>query len=226
MMSYYADSSKLQNLRFSRRCYSLLQHAKIAPENLHHFYRTYRLPKDPFFPLFFKIKREYLLEQQRKQEERIRYIAARMRSLPEPTLEFVKFLARFEQRCNRSGRYPVWNQQLFPKSKKRAREYLEFDLAAWLSFFRGYLECLGERYRRIDEHTREMLLACFVLQCLPEEAAGDGREVWPDGERVRRQYRRLSLEHHPDRGGSGELFVELKRARDLLIGDEKGTGPS
>jgi curved DNA-binding protein CbpA len=29
-------------------------------------------------------------------------------------------------------------------------------------------------------------------------------------------YRRLSMQHHPDRGGDATVFVELKAARDVL----------
>jgi hypothetical protein len=216
MMNYFYNSERLQRLRVSRRCYSLLQHAKIRPENLHHFYRTYRLPRDPFFPLFFKIKREYLQEQQRRKEERVQYIAARMRSLPEPILEFIKYLARFEQRCNRSGRYPVWSTHMFPSTKKRVREYAGYTYPEWLSFFRSYLELLTERYRSLTPETAEKLLACFVLQCLPREPGDGGSPDWPDHEQVVRQYRRLSLQHHPDRGGDGQVFVELQRAREVL----------
>lgn len=216
MLNYFYDSPRLQRLRMSRRCYSLLQHAKIEPHNLHHFYRTYRLPKDPFFPLFFKIKREYLQERQRRQEERVRYIAARMRSLPEPTLEFIKYLGRFEQHCNRSGGYPVWNRQMFPRTKKRVHEYLRFRHTEWIGFFRDYLAVLAQRYRRVSEETAEKLLACYLLGCLPDEPGEGGVLRWPDAAAVTRQYRRLSLLHHPDRGGDGQIFVELQWAREVL----------
>lgn len=175
MMSYFRNSERLQRLRVSRRCYSLLQHAKIDPENLHHFYRTYRLPQDPFFPLFFKIKREYLQERQRKQEERVRYIAARMRSLPAPTLGFIKYLGWFEQSCNHSGGYPVWNQHMFPHTKKRVGEYMKFSNAEWINFFKAYLQSFVHRYRRISEETTEKLLACYVLGCLPEKPHSGAR---------------------------------------------------
>ena len=219
MMNYFYNSPKLQNLRISRRCYSLLQHAKIEAHNLHHFYRTYRLPKDPFFPLFFKIKREYLQERQRRQDERVRYIAAAMRTLPEPILEFIKYLGRLEQRYNHSGAYPVWNRHMFPGSKKRVREYCRFTHREWIDFFRDYLGTLTERYRPLSDETAERLLACFILGCVPqgpEESVSHNGLRWPDGDTVTRQYRKLSLQYHPDRGGESDMFVELKRAREVL----------
>ncbi len=219
MMNYFYESSKLQNLRISRRCYSLLQHAKIEAHNLHHFYRTYRLPKDPFFPLFLKIKREYLQEQQRRKEERIRYIAAAMRALPEPILEFIKYLARVEQHYNHSGAYPVWNRHMFPGTKKRVHEYRRFDKREWIQFFRAYLDMLAERYRPLSEETAERLLACFILGCVPQgpvNPEANGGLQWPDSATVTRQYRKLSLQYHPDRGGESDMFVELKRAREVL----------
>jgi hypothetical protein len=216
MLNYFYSSSKLQTLRFSRRCYSLLLHAKIDPHNLHHFYRTYRLPRDPFFPLYFKIKREYMQEQQRKKEEKTRYIADTMRRLPPPILEFIKYLARLEQRYNYSNRYPMWNKHLFPTTKKRVHEYLHFDFQDWIGFFRHYLDLLAGRYRALTGKTKEKLLACFILECLPELRASGREPKWPDEAQVIRQYRRLSLQHHPDQGGNGQVFVELQRARDLL----------
>jgi hypothetical protein len=223
MMSYYRNSERLQRLRMNRRCYSLLQHARIEPQNLHYFYRTYGLPKDPFFPVFFKIKRDYLQEQTKRRQEKVRYIAAGMRSLPEPTLEFIKYLGRLEQSCNQSGGYPVWNQHIFPRTKKRLHEYIKFDNADWVLFFKGYLANLSQRYRRVSGETAERLFACYVLDCLPEKPILNGSLRWPDTATVTRQYRRLSMLHHPDRGGEGEMFVELKRARDVLDGRGKAS---
>ncbi len=214
MMRHYYSSDKLKRVRFSRRCYSLLQHAKIRPENLRYFYRTYRLPRDPFFPLFFAVKRRYIEERERKKEERSRYIAARMRALPSPVIEFVKLLALVEQNSyHRRGRFPVWERELFPQTKKRVHEYERFDYAQWIHFFRDYLGKLDRKYGRKEQIFSEKLLALFVLDIIPE-----GVPIrFPKEDTVKREYRRLSKLHHPDRGGKAEYFVELKRARDLLL---------
>ncbi len=213
MIDRLRTSKKLQSLRFNRRCYSLLQHAKIAPENLKYFYRTYRLPQDPFFPLFFMIKRNYLEERKRKKEEKTRYIAARMRGLPTPVLDYIRFLAELEAGFNKSGRYPMWASTLFPKTKKQVHQYEHYSRGQWIGFFQHYLKQLERRYRRLDEHRAELLLACFIVEELPAPVP----LRFPDELRVKRSYRRLSKLHHPDGGGDSSYFVELGRAKDLLL---------
>ncbi|MFP4564717.1 MAG: hypothetical protein ACLFRY_15560 [Spirochaetia bacterium] len=211
MLSHLHSSPKLKNLRMTRRCYSLLLHGKITEENLVHFYRTYRLPKDPFFPLYFKIKREYLAKQRSRREEKLRFIAGEMRSLPEPYLGFVRYLARFEQGVNRAGKNPVWDEYIFPKTKKLARAYREYGREEWLSVVQGYLKAMRGRYRKVSDLTADRLLAWFILECAPEDPRNP-----PDRQAIIRSYRRLSKVHHPDRGGDEARFVALKWARDLL----------
>lgn len=211
MLSHFHSSPRLKNLRMSRRCYSLLLHGKIAEHNLVHFYRTYRLPKDPFFPLYFKIKREYLDDRRRRREDKTRYIAEEMRSLPEPYLGFIRYLARFEKELNRAGKNPVWDEHLFPKTKKLARAYREYGREEWLEVFTRYADALEARYRNLNGIAADSLLACFILECVPEDPKNP-----PDRETVVRNYRRMSKIHHPDRGGSEAHFVALKWARDVL----------
>jgi hypothetical protein len=216
MLYYYQTSPKLKKVRFSRRCYSLLLHAKIKPENLKHFYRTYRLPKDPFFPLYFAVKREYLAQKERRKREKTEYIAKKMRGLPPNVLSFIKFLAKYEKQCNHSGRCPVWNEHLFPNTKKRANEYQSFESVAWIAFFTDYLVLLSRRYRVMKEGDGEKLLACFILECLPELPPPSS--LIPPAKEVVKNYRRLSKLHHPDQGGDAAMFVRLKWARDVVTG--------
>jgi hypothetical protein len=212
MLEHYRNSSVLQGLRFSRRCYSLLHHARIAPQNLHHFYRTYRLPADPFFPLFFEIKRAYLQERERVQEARRLYILETMRALPEPVLEFIKYVGRLEQHYSGGARYPVWRANLFPSTKKQADAYRRYDQYQWLQTFRAHLELLGARYRGLNAQIESRLIACFVLE-IPLDGPPPRR---PTQGEVMAHYRRQSMRHHPDRGGDPRMFVELQRARDVL----------
>jgi hypothetical protein len=212
MLEQFHSSPRLKSLRINRRCYMLLNMAKISPRNLEQFYRTYRLPKDPFFPLFFKIKRSYLQEQQRKKEEKVRYIAAQMRRLPPDLIAAIKYLARLEAAVNSTGNYPVWTEHLFPKTKKRVHEYYTFSPLRWMELFRIHLERLLSRYRRFNKESADRVIACFLLELIPE----NDPLQWPDKASVIRQFRKLSKQHHPDRGGNGEFFIELKWACDVF----------
>jgi hypothetical protein len=206
----------LSSVRFSRRCYSLLNNARIAPHNLAHFYRTYRLPEDPFFPLFFKIKRDYLEERARVREARRQYILDTMRSLPPHVLGFIKYLGHLEKRYTAGGSYPLWQKNLFPATKKQARAYAGYELTDWVGVFRLHLRLLRDRYPALSPAFCEKLLACFVLEYLPTQIP----PVWPGRPAVQLQYRRLSLEHHPDRGGDPRGFIELQWAREVLTGPQ------
>ncbi|MFP4231221.1 MAG: hypothetical protein ACLFRR_05165 [Spirochaetaceae bacterium] len=215
LLAHFNNASRLQTLRFPRRCYSLLHNARVAPENLHHFYRTYRLPAHPFFPLFFQVKRDYLRERERKREERHRFILESMRTLPPPILAFVKYLGRLEQHYAGGARCPIWQKYLFPGTKKQVRSYLSYGELQWLETFRVHLGRLEREYRAFNHRLVERALACFVLGIPP----GGPPPRRPPAAEVSSAYRRQSMRFHPDRGGDGRLFVELEWARQALRGD-------
>jgi len=213
MLHYYRLSERLRTLRFSRRCYSLLDRAVIAPEHLENFYRTYHLPKDPFFPLFFTIKRDYLKHREDLKRRRENYILARVRELDPQVLGFIRYLGRMEQQLNAAERTPVWERTIYPGSKKRADEYHRCSIDQWAEIFRSFGEGLQERYPRKTGNTDwKRIFAAFILECPP----GDSTFHPPDEALVKRQYRRLSKLHHPDSGGNPERFRLLKQARDIL----------
>lgn len=214
MMSYYGSSPRLRRLRISARCYSLLQRATVAPGNLHYFYRTYRLPADPFFSLFFAIKRSYLADRERMKLERKRYITGALRSLPEPVFATIRYLGYLERHFNAAGRTPVWWSHLYPGSKRNADRYRRNDASGWLEIFRSHLVLLSQRYRALGEGTIDLLLACYLLGITPEQVP----PTHPSTREVNRRFRELSMLHHPDRGGDPATFIEIKRARDLLAG--------
>ena len=62
LWDHFLASDRLQKLRISPRCYHLLNQAKVPPGNLKNFYTTYRLPEDPFFPWFLKVKADWFIE--------------------------------------------------------------------------------------------------------------------------------------------------------------------
>ncbi len=213
MIEYYELSPRLRNLRISRRCYSLLNRATVDPQNLRYFYRTYRLPKDPFFPLFFLIKRDYQKKQTQRKEERAAYIAEKMRSLPEDVLAFIKFLAMYEQKLHRRKQYPLWSTSIFPSTKKRVREYASYSVLEWIPLLREYCVQLENRYPAHTSVYSDQLLACFILNCRPSAEP----PFYPQLTLVHQSYRRLSKLYHPDHGGDPEYFMELKWARDTLV---------
>lgn len=213
MVDHYTSSEALRRLRISRRCYTLLNAARIEPHNLRHFYRTYRLPADPFFPLFFAVKRAYLVERERVKQERRAYILSRMRSLPPFRLAAVKYLGHLERSINAAGDSPVWQKELFPGSKKKADSYLRYSELEWFETYRCHLDRLRARYRRMTDLAARRIHAYLVLEIIPDRMPS--RHVHRS--EVTGAYRRLSLRYHPDRGGDAEVFVQLKRARDVLM---------
>ena len=213
LLGYLQNEATLQRVRMSRRCYTLLHHVRIAEHNLPHLMRTYRLPRHPFFALFLRVKRDYLHEREQTRQARFQYIVSEMRALPAPVVEFTRYLGYLENSYNAAGTHPVWQEHLFPRSKKRVHEYRKFSPHDWLALFRAHLERLEQRYRACSAGTVELLLAGYVLECLPDSYP----PVRPSTELIKRRYRHLSLRHHPDQGGDPRMFVELKRARDRLL---------
>jgi hypothetical protein len=214
MLRQYSTSTRLQQLRFNRRCYSLLHNARVAPHNLPHFYRTYRLPADPFFPLFLATKRAYLDHREELKHRRDRYILETLRALPPPILATIKYLGYLECHYNSRADSPVWQRYLFPGSRKAADEYRRYDQATWLLLFRRHLRRLCARYRTLSDTTADRVIACFLLGLTPPSIPPQN----PSPREITSGYRRLSLLHHPDRGGDPALFIEIKRARDTLMG--------
>lgn len=210
---HLGTSVALRRVRLNSRCFGLLHHARIRPENLENFHRTYRLPRHPFFPLFLNLKREYAIERARQQEARRRYILERMRLLPQPIVLFVRYLGYLEEHFNAAGGHPLWDRHLFPSSKKRVHEYAAYGHREWLELFQRHADLLCARYPAFTLGNAQRLLAGWVLEC-------DSYQIPPTrpaSALVKRRYRELSLRHHPDQGGDPLRFLELKQARDLLL---------
>ena len=211
-MNHLVSSQALLRLRIPSPAFRILDRAVIEPENLNNFYRTYRIPKDPFFPLFLSIKREYLADRAKKQEEREAYILEKMKSLPAEQIRFIRFLAEWEQEMNRQMDYPYWMEHLYPPTKKRVNQYEKFTLLEWDTFLENYLDGLLRHYRLKNEVLAPRILACHLLGLIP---VLDPLR-FPNQKEVLRSYRGLSLVYHPDRGGEVEVFIRLKEAREVL----------
>ena len=210
----FMASDRLKKLRISPRCYRLLNEARIPPENLKDFYRTYRLPEDPFFPLFLAVKAEWLEDREKRQEERQKAIMDIMRGLPEHRRRALRLLAEYERKHHIAGDNPLWDNQLFPKTMKRAREFMRFGEREWYETWRVHLIRLSWKYRNIppladaegNPTYSARVLSALVLRC---------RRV--DRREVSENFRALSKEFHPDKGGDAESFRRIKAARDILL---------
>lgn len=212
MVSYLQNAPRLRDLRFNRRCYSLLNGAVVKPEHLENFYRTYRLPKNPFFPLFFMIKRNYLMERENKKLERKKYIEVKMKGIPSYVQKYFSLILQQEKKYNRAGNYPVFKENLSVRSKKKADIFVKYDHSDWIIFFGKYTACLSEFYERIPLAQIDRIYAYLILNCIPESPS-----TIPDETKISNRYRNYSKIYHPDRGGDPELFIKIKWARDLLL---------
>ena len=212
MISYFRSSPVLQSVKFNKRCYSLLNEAVIKPEHLNNFYRTYRLPRTPFFPLFFMIKRNYLLNRELKKREKQEYIIDRMNNLPPYVVKFLKLVKDLEQEYNRANKSPVFKSHIMAKTKKKADAYYRYNHGDWILFFNNYFELLLKEYERLLLVKIEQLSACLILMCIPEHFF-----EFPNESLVKKHYRSFSKKYHPDTGGDSLMFLEIKKARDFLL---------
>ena len=214
LITLFRNSTRLQSLTVSPRCWSLLNTARIDPDNLYHFYRTYRLPEHPFFPLFLRLKRDYLASRERIKAERRVAIREIVRTCPDYALTFMRYLGHLEDHYNAAGEHPLWQSQLYPSSKRAAHRTSVRGFVDWIKVFERHLEALAVHYHDFSERDSRMLLSTFVLGCPPDSIPPRA----PHERAVARAYRRESLRHHPDRGGDAAVFIELKKAKDNLQG--------
>ncbi len=213
MQSHYRSSERLRTLRISRRCYRLLDRAMISPENLHHFHRTYRLPRDPFFPLFLTVKRDYLKEREEVARQREAYILKQVKTLSPRRRQTLRFLAEWEESINRAHERPVWDKTVYPGSKKRADELTKLTVGGWLQLYDDVMESMGRRYPGIDSRLIQMIRSSLILELIPVIHPLH----FPDRVEVARAYRRLCRTAHPDAGGRAEYFIRIKESRDFLL---------
>ena len=209
LASLLAGSPALQRVRLGRRAWRLLDEARIAPENLSNFFRTYRVPRSEFFRRFVILKRGYLDHLADLKRARREYIRRRVATLPPPVFAVLRELGRYERGLNRAGRTPVWDALLFPRSKKEADACHRYGATEWRDKIADFGKALSRRYPGLKRNDWECAWASLILEC--------GLETPPAPETVRRNYRRLSKRYHPDAGGDPLLFRQLKEARDRLL---------
>jgi len=212
LWDHFMAGEELQRLRISRRCYTLLNLARVKPESLPAFYRTYRLPKDAFFPLFLAVKSKWLDDRRKWKEKRRQVIKENLKKLPEQRIEEVEMLAVLERNQHPGGLTPLWNLYILPKTIKRTREMSDYTELEWQNLYSSVLGRLADRYRNFSPDdalkSEALLLLGFDIRCTREK---------PEKKEVSKRFRKLSGKFHPDRGGDAAVFRRLKTARDILI---------
>ncbi len=212
LWDHFMSSEKLQKLRISRRCYRLLDRARIKPGNLASFYRTYKIPRDAFFPLFLAVKSKWIEDRQSWKERRIKRIEIVMEKLPRRRKKEMERLKILEKALNPAGKAPLWKLFISPSTIKRSEEILIQSDIEWLNLYSRYLGGLTERYHNFSN---SKALRVEALLLLGFELTETG---YKPGEReINEHFRTLSKTHHPDRGGNSVVFRRLKTARDVLL---------
>jgi hypothetical protein len=205
-------SPRLAAVRLGRRAYALLDESRLGIENLPDFFATYRIPPGPFFRLFLTIKRDRRARLDGLRRDRDRRIADIAATFPKGPRLLIDHLAAVERLRNPEA--PLWRAELRPNSLKRAREMEAFGLSEWIECLAGYIERLRGAYRRLPPLEAEALIACMILECMPDPATGR----LPSKATARAQFKRLSKACHPDLGGDARRFLLVSRARDELVG--------
>ncbi len=145
IVTIYNSSLELKRLKISNYCFNLLNKAKILPEKLNIFYKKFKLPKSYFFPLFLKLKKEYIDKLNKKKREKNLYIYNKMITLSENIKSFIKFFAVLEKKLNKAKKSPLWNKLIYPKSKSKVDKYLRYNNIEWVILFFNFLAELEKK---------------------------------------------------------------------------------
>lgn len=217
-MEFWASTPELAGRRITVRSRKLLDRAAVSPEALRRFCRINGLPAHPFFPLFLTIKRDWFAARAQKAIRREEEIRKRVLKLPEERRKILRFCAEVEKRYHPRKDYPIWTRSLWPQSLKRAGEYEKAGPLEWDHHYRRFFTLAGRRYRGFSPLLAERLSSCFLLGCLPDPLT----LAPPPSDEIRRRFRILCKQHHPDAGGDPHLFIRLKEAEELLLQKRPG----
>jgi hypothetical protein len=203
-------SPALRRLILVPRSWRLLALPRLRPENLVHFYQTYRLPPHEFFSGFLELKWAQLEAAAARRAERTASITAIMRGLAPEAVAMLEWLKAVEARANANT--PLWSERFEPRSKKRARELAALDDAGWHALFAAALGLLSARYPALALPPPSLILDYWALGCLPDP----GALKRPDAARLRGAWREASKRCHPDAGGDPARFRVIDEARRRL----------
>jgi hypothetical protein len=208
LISYYNSSENLKNLMISKKCYSILNKSRVMPEKIDLFYKSCGVPRNSFFPLFLKIKKEYLVKKASFKKADRDYKLNKMKELPGYLQNYLKNFARLEKNINKKKSYPVWYKIIFPKSKKAAALLAGLKKGDWVKMFIKYRDEIKKKYDNCNAELYGEIIDHFIL----ELDMGENSII-----EIKKNYRKLSKVYHPDTGGDPEDFMMLQEAYDDLI---------
>ncbi|OHD05398.1 MAG: hypothetical protein A2086_13640 [Spirochaetes bacterium GWD1_27_9] len=208
LISIFNASTELKKAHFNRKCYSIINNCKISYQNLERFYKIFRLPKNSFFPLFFKLKKDYLNQKVKKRDEIKKYIFEKMNILPDNIKKYIRNLAKYEINIIKSKKIKVWSKILYPKTKKQANLILNYKKKDWILLFDKFSEEIKKEYKNTDEKYLQKLISLFILDLDIKKYSL---------EEINKQYRILSKKYHPDLGGNSYDFNLLQKARSVFF---------
>jgi hypothetical protein len=158
--------------------------------------------------MFLKIKREFIIRRLYLKEKKKKYIYNKIINLSPQNLKFIRYLAKYESTVNKYNKFPIWNKTFYPKTKKNADVISKYNRVDWIIMFYNFIDKLIERYTNIDEKHLNKVIALYILE-LPIEKHSS--------EKIKKQYRKLSMKYHPDQGGNSRDFNFLQKAKNILI---------
>lgn len=88
--------------------------------------------------------------------------------------------------------------------ERRKKEREEWEREMYGDYFSSFYEHLAALYLKAEVKPVES----FIVLGLSEDASEDD---------VKKAYRKLSLEHHPDRGGDKEKFIAITEAKNKCL---------
>jgi len=212
MLESLKEDPAVKLRKFNRRCYSLLHNGVIRPEHLSNFYRTYRLPKHAFFPLFFSIKKDYLEKKEQQKKDRVEYIKIKQHQLPMRVRQMQHYLQSMEKEAHEHDLFPLWKRKFRVRTKKQIDRWIAFSHSQWILFFEDFLEQFSQLYPFYPQRHIDYIKAGHILQCINEK---DSRQL--DLALAKVNFRKLSRQYHPDTGGDSEMFIRLKWAKDIIL---------
>jgi len=86
-------------------------------------------------------------------------------------------------------------------------------------WFQGRCNCPSHRRDRDYGYDKPTIPESNTFYHFPRSDSYEILQIEPplEYEKVRRAYRKLSLQFHPDKGGSAEEFIKIKNAYDDLM---------